>query len=199
MHAVDVLTRCALVAKDGDRLALDQLVEGTYEQVWRLCSRLVDEQSADDLAQDAFVRAIRALPSFRGEASAQTWLLTIARNACMDELRMRARQRRRDASLAASNSVSTLVKDDIGQEIGVADDLACLAPERREAFVLTQLLGLSYREAAIICSCPPGTVRSHVARARADLLEAFERERRDRSTSEGACADVTRTYPITGT
>ena len=63
MHAVDVLTRCALVAKDGDRLALDQLVEGTYEQVWRLCSRLVDEQSADDLAQDAFVRAIRALPA----------------------------------------------------------------------------------------------------------------------------------------
>jgi len=94
---VDALTRLALAAKNGDRSALDQLVEGIYEQVWRLCARLVDDQCADDLAQETFMRAVGALPNFRGEASARTWLLAIARNTCVDELRTRNRQRRRDA------------------------------------------------------------------------------------------------------
>jgi RNA polymerase sigma-70 factor (ECF subfamily) len=194
---VDALTRHAMAAKDGSRSALDQLVEATYEQVWRLCAKLVDDQCADDLAQDTFIRAVGALPNFRGEASARTWLLTIARNACMDELRTRTRQRRRDSSLAAGLSVKQAVTDDIGQEIGVADVLSCLAPERREAFVLTQLLGLSYQEAAAICSCPPGTIRSRVARARAELLEALARERQDRTVSDGSYANVTSMYPIT--
>jgi RNA polymerase sigma-70 factor (ECF subfamily) len=197
MPGVDALTRHALGAKDGNRSALDQLVEATYEQVWRLCAKLVDDQSADDLAQDTFIRAVGALPNFRGEASARTWLLTIARNACMDELRTRTRQRRRDSSLAAGLSVKQAVTDDIGQEIGVADVLSCLAPERREAFVLTQLLGLSYQEAAEICSCPPGTIRSRVARARADLLGALARERQDRTAADGSYANVTSMYPIT--
>ena len=92
---------------------------------------------------------------------------------------------------------STGVTDDIGQEIGVSDVLARLAPERREAFVLTQLLGLSYQEAAEICACPPGTIRSRVARARAELLEALARERQDRTVSDGSYAIVTSMYPIT--
>jgi RNA polymerase sigma-70 factor (ECF subfamily) len=171
---VDALTRLALAARDGDRGALDRFVEGSYEQVWRLCARVVDEQSADDLAQDAFVRAVGALPGFRGEASARTWLLAIARNTCMDELRSRSRRRQRDSSLAAGITVRSPAAGEAGQEIGVADLLDRLTPERREAFVLTQMLGLSYKEAARVCGCPLGTVRSRVARARADLLEAME-------------------------
>jgi RNA polymerase sigma-70 factor (ECF subfamily) len=194
---VDALTRCALGARDGDRDALDQLVEGTYAQVWRLCAKLVDDQCADDLAQDTFIRAVRALPHFRGDASARTWLLTIARNVCMDELRTRIRQRRRDASLVADPSVSGSVSHEVGQEIWVADLLSLLAPDRREAFVLTQLLGLSYQEAAEICSCPPGTIRSRVARARVDLLEALARQRQDRSASETTYDNVTSMYPMT--
>ena len=58
-----------------------------YGQVWQLCGSLVDDQSADDLAQETFIRAVRTLPRFRGDASARTWLLAIARHACMDELR----------------------------------------------------------------------------------------------------------------
>jgi RNA polymerase sigma-70 factor (ECF subfamily) len=194
---VDALTRLALAAKNGDRSALDQLVEGIYEQVWRLCARLVEDQCADDLAQETFVRAVGALPNFRGEASARTWLLTIARNTCVDELRTRNRQRRRDASLGAGLSVHGQVVDDIGQEIGVSDVLARLAPERREAFVLTQLLGLSYQEAAEVCSCPSGTIRSRVARARADLLEDLEHARQSRSSAESSYANVTSMYPMT--
>jgi RNA polymerase sigma-70 factor (ECF subfamily) len=170
---VDPLTRLALAARDGDRVALDRFVEGSYEQVRRLCARLVDEPGADDLAQDVFLRAVRSLPAFRGEASARTWLLAIARNTCMDELRTRTRRRRRDASLRAAVAVPVPVAE-ASQEIGVHDALARLRPERREAFVLTQMLGLSYRDAAAVCGCPPGTIRSRVSRARADLLHALD-------------------------
>jgi RNA polymerase sigma-70 factor, ECF subfamily len=194
---VDALTRSALAARTGDRGALDQLVEGCYEQVWRLCARLVDDQCADDLTQDTFIHTVRALPNFRGDASARTWILAIARNRCIDELRTRRRRQHRDASLGARLLVDGQAVEDIGQEVGVSDALAALAPQRREAFVLTQLLGLSYQEAAEVCSCPPGTIRSRVARARADLIDNLEREGQDRSTAESGYANVTSMYPIT--
>jgi len=196
---VDALTRLALAAGAGDRAALDQLIEGAYEQVWRLCARLVDEQCADDLAQDAFLRAVRAIPTFRAEASARTWLLAIARNTCMDELRTRSRRRRRDVSLADGARGRPAVTTDPGHEVGVADVLARLAPARREAFVLTQLLGLSYDEAAQVCGCPPGTIRSRVARARADLLGALSDTGPTGPSSRDSNPDERSRYPVTGT
>jgi RNA polymerase sigma-70 factor (ECF subfamily) len=197
VFGVDALTRCALAAQNGDRSALDRLVEATYEQVWRLCAKLVDVQCADDLAQDTFVRTVGALPKFRGDASARTWLLTIARNTCMDELRTRTRQRRRDAALAERLPTHRLMADDVGQEVGVADVLERLAPERKEAFILTQLLGLSYREASEVCSCPPGTIRSRVARARADLIAILTLNRNVATSADGGYDNVTSMYPIT--
>jgi RNA polymerase sigma-70 factor, ECF subfamily len=172
---VDALTRLAIAAGNGDESALVRFVEGSYDQVWRLCARLVDVQGADDLAQDAFIHAVGSLPKFRGDASARTWLLAIARNTCMDELRARTRRRRRDASLVAGATVRRPHTDD-GQEIALADLLTCLDADRREAFVLTQLLGLSYEEAAEVCACPIGTIRSRVARARALLVDAISDE-----------------------
>ena len=169
---MDALTRLALAARHGDESALVRFVEGSLHQVWRLCARLVDEQCADDLAQDAFIQAVGSLPKFRGDASARTWLLTIARNTCMDELRARTRRRRRDASLVAGAAVRG-PHADTGQEIALADLLTRLDADRREAFVLTQLLGLSYEEAAAVCACPIGTIRSRVARARAHLVDAI--------------------------
>jgi RNA polymerase sigma-70 factor (ECF subfamily) len=176
---VDALTRLALAARDGDEGALDRFVEGSYDQVWRLCARVVDEQCADDLAQDSFIHAVRSLSRFRGDASARTWLLAIARNLCMDELRARTRRRRRDASLfvsATSLGVNADGGADAGQDIAVTDVLGRLDPDRREAFVLTQMLGLSYQEAADVCACPIGTIRSRVARARALLVDAMAEE-----------------------
>jgi len=169
---VDALTRLALAARDGDETSLDRFVEGSYDQVWRLCARLVDEQCADDLAQDAFIRAVGSLSGYRGEASARTWLLAIARNTCMDELRARTRRRRRDSSVMAG-ATTPGSSADAGQQVAVTDMLARLSPERREAFVLTQMLGLSYEEAAEVCACPIGTIRSRVARARAALVDAL--------------------------
>jgi RNA polymerase sigma-70 factor (ECF subfamily) len=181
---VDALTRLALAARDGDRHALEGFVEGSYEQVWRLCAKLVDDQGADDLAQEAYARAVKALPKFRGESSARTWLLAIARNTCMDELRTRGRRRRRDTSLlAASRHRQDVAAAD--HRVGVADIVARLTPERREAFVLTQMLGLSYHEAAQVCACPTGTIRSRVARARADLLASLSEADAGRRSAQG--------------
>lgn len=167
--AVDGLTRLANAARTGDKRALEAFVDAAYEQVWRLCATLVDEQSGDDLAQETFVRAVRALPAFRGDSSARTWLLAIARHTCLDELRARARRRRRDA-LASPTTREEPSAPDASQEVGVSDLVRQLEPERRAAFVLTQMLGLSYDEAAAICGCPAGTIRSRVARARAELV-----------------------------
>ncbi len=64
---VDPLSRLALRARTGDPQALEAFVEAGYEQVWRLCATIVGDQSADDLAQETFVRAVSALPQFRGD------------------------------------------------------------------------------------------------------------------------------------
>jgi RNA polymerase sigma-70 factor (ECF subfamily) len=171
---MDELTSLARAAGRGDRGALARLVQRTQGDVWRLCAHLVDPATADDLAQDTYLRAIQSLGTFRGDAPVRVWLLAIARRACAAQLAARSRDRRLAMRLAAL--------PDAGSDIGLgqptpepgaqvmADDLmAALDPDRRAAFVLTQMLGCSYAEAAAICDCPVGTIRSRVARAREDL------------------------------
>jgi RNA polymerase sigma-70 factor, ECF subfamily len=162
---MDELARAA----QGERQALERLVKASYAEVWRLCAALVDEQAADDLAQETFVRLTRSLRRFRGQASARTWILAIARHVCMDELRRRHRQRRRDGRLAAATTEESLLVDAAG-EVASNELLANLDSDRRAAFVLTQLFRLSYDEAAAVCGCPTGTIRSRVARARDELI-----------------------------
>jgi RNA polymerase sigma-70 factor (ECF subfamily) len=166
---VDDLTRLALAAADGDRVALAAFVRHSQAEVWRLCAHLVDRDSADDVTQDVFLRAIRSLGSFQATSSARTWLLAIARNTCVDAIRTRARRRMLHRRLELGHREATL-------DPSVVVDLTALLPaldeERREAFVLTQIVGLSYAEAAEVCDCPVGTIRSRVARARAALIQA---------------------------
>jgi len=168
---VDSLTDIARRARAGDERAVEAFVDAAYEQVWRVCSALVDAQSAGDLAQETFMRAMRTLPRFRADASARTWILAVARHVCLDELRSRARRRRRDEALMALEAEQHERGADAGQLSAATDLLVQLDPDRRAAFVLTQLLGLSYEEASAVCECPTGTIRSRGARARADLIE----------------------------
>jgi len=162
------LTGTAQAAARGEQGALERLVRTSYADIWRLCGALVDEPSAEDLAQETYLRATRALRRFRGQASARTWLFAIARNVCMDELRRRHRVRRRDERLAI---VAHETDDaDLAGEVTANDLLLHLDPDRRAAFVLTQLFRLSYEEAAAVCVCPTGTIRSRVARARDELI-----------------------------
>lgn len=173
---MDDLTSLLLHARDGDRIALAAAIRAGQPDVWRLCAHLVDRGEADDLTQETFLRAVRALPAYRAEASGRTWLLAIARRACADALRSRHRRRRLAARLDATHTTDVPAHRPADEQSGaeVARMLDGLRAERREAFVLTQLLGCTYEEAAAACSVPVGTIRSRVARARADLLAALE-------------------------
>lgn len=167
---VDRLTGLALAASAGDRAALASFVELSQADVWRFCCYLVGREAADDAAQETFERAIGALGSFRGEASARTWLLAIARRTCVDVVRRLVRRRSLWDRMA---SRSTERAQPLGGTAEVDAVLALLDDTQRQAFVLTQLLGLSYQEASEVCGCPIGTIRSRVGRAREVLIAAL--------------------------
>ncbi len=158
--------------------ALEELVTATYADVWRLCSALVDADLADDLAQETFLRATTALHRFRGRASRRTWIFAIARHVCMDELRGRHRRRRRDERLGAAPDPPYAA--DLSGEVATRELLGQLDPDRRAAFVLTQMFRLSYEDAAAVCGCPTGTIRSRVARVRDDLIALMRGDRTGR-------------------
>lgn len=167
----DELTALLLAARDGDRLALSSWIRKSQAEVWRLCAQLVSRDQADDVTQEVYLRAYRAMPSFRGDSSSRTWLLSIARRTCADAVRDLTRRRR-----LATRMERPEVEPDPARAISVEALLSGLDPERRQAFVLTQVLGLSYQEAAEVCGCPVGTIRSRVARSRADLIARLGEE-----------------------
>jgi RNA polymerase sigma-70 factor, ECF subfamily len=169
---LDEATCWALIARDGDPGAAAAFIRSTQPEVWRFVAGLVDSASADDLTQETYLRAFRALASFEARSTARTWLFGIARRVCADHLREVMRGRRLLARAAALHSEPTDQPDPSGA-VDAAQLLARLSPDRREAFVLTQLLGLSYEEAARSLDIPIGTVRSRVARARMDLVSGL--------------------------
>ncbi|WP_374228381.1 sigma-70 family RNA polymerase sigma factor [Streptomyces sp. CNQ085] len=181
-----LITGWALAARGGDAEAVERFIRSLHCDVLRYVAHLsADPQSADDLTQETFVRALGSLHRFEGRSSARAWLLSIARRAVIDDFRRAAARprlaERHDWRLAAEQ---TQPVDVPGFEEGIAllDLLARLPDERREAFILTQLLGLSYTEAADVTDCPVGTIRSRVARARSMLLELL-------AESEQPCTD----------
>ena len=91
---MDRLTGYLVAARDGDELALTAAIRAGQPEVRRFLRLLVDSSDLDDVVQDTFIRAYRALPRFRGESTGRTWLLAIARRAAADATRGRIRQRR---------------------------------------------------------------------------------------------------------
>ncbi|MEV7977593.1 sigma-70 family RNA polymerase sigma factor [Streptomyces sp. NPDC086519] len=170
-------TAWALAARSGDRHAAERFVRALHNDVLCYVVHLSgDPQTAHDLTQDTFVRAFGSLHRFEGRASARTWLLSIARRAVADSFRhAAARPRLADTSDWQAAVERTQPRGLPGFEEGVAllDLLDALPDERREAFVLTQVVGLSYEETAGFTGCAVGTVRSRVSRARAALERQF--------------------------
>lgn len=162
----DPLTLLAQAAAAGDDGALDELVRATLPRVRSLCAHLGSASEADDLAQETYLRALRTLPGFRGEAPVIVWLLSIARHTCADHVRRRVRRSEIDRRLVRPPAFTSP-----DHAIVIDDLIVRLDDGQRDAFVLTQLVGLSYDEAAAVCGCPVGTIRSRVARARGVLAE----------------------------
>lgn len=166
MTPPDELRPLADAAAAGDDRALEALVRATQPLVWRTCTLLGSAGEEEDLVQETYLRALRALRSYRGEAPVGAWLFAIARNVCADHVRRRARRTRLVERLRAQPPGTAAS----GEADTLEDMLAALPDERREAFVATQVVGLSYAEAAAALGCPVGTIRSRVARARHDLV-----------------------------
>jgi RNA polymerase sigma-70 factor (ECF subfamily) len=171
--STDRLTRLALAAGTGDAAAVAAFVTATQAEVWLFCAHLAGHRHADDLTQETYLRAFTALPRFAARSTVRTWLLSIARRAAADHFRAEARR-----LAATDDDWRTAAERNQPRVPGVADTVVLrelirgLEPDRRAAFVLTQILGLAYAEAAAVCGCPVGTVRSRVARAREDLVRA---------------------------
>src|ERR687891_179275 len=160
-------------ARRGDLGAFERLVRRYQGDVWRLSVHLVhDETLADDVTQNAFVRAFRFLPRYRGESKFSTWLFTIARNCAVDELRRTSRQ---DRIVRRADAQPDRAPPDHTTRIEVREALGDLPPNLREPVVLIDMFGMSYQEVARVLGIPQGTVKSRVHRARELLAAALRR------------------------
>jgi RNA polymerase sigma-70 factor (ECF subfamily) len=173
----------ALVARlrAGDLGAFEELVIGHQHRVFGVALRMLGNRAeAEEVAQETFLRAHRALPEFRGEARLQTWLYAIASRLCLNRLATPDRRlvRADDAALAETPSAepdaaAALERSEL--DAALRDAIAALPDERRIVVILRDLEGLSYEEIAEALALSPGTVRSRLHRARLDLRSKLER------------------------
>ena len=170
-------------AKRGDQDAFAQLVETNQNKIYSLAYRMAgNPEDAADLAQEAFLRAWRTLPSFQGDSSFSTWLYRLTSNLCIDFLRKE--KRRKSAVAVASlddeesaaptdvpdhrfNPEQELERKELRDAVGQA--LLKLSDEHRQVLILRELDGLSYAEIAERLNLGEGTVKSRIARARLSL------------------------------
>lgn len=169
----------------GDKQAFGLLVAKYQRKLLRLLSRLIrDPAEVEDVAQETFIKAYRALPSFRGDSAFYTWLYRIGVNTAKNYL---VAQGRRAPTTTGYNSEEAETFDDgeqlrdintperlmmsrqIGETVEVAMD--ALPDELKTAIVLREIEGLSYEEIAAIMDCPIGTVRSRIFRAREAIAD----------------------------
>lgn len=170
-------------AKQGDQDAFSQLVEANQNKIYTLALRMTGSpEDGADLAQEAFLRAWRGLPSFQGESNFSTWLYRLTSNLCIDFLRREKRRRAVTATVpldGEEDSPPAQVPDHRftpeseleRRELRAAVDrgLSKLSDGHRQVLVLRELEGLSYAEIAGRLELEEGTVKSRIARARLAL------------------------------
>jgi RNA polymerase sigma-70 factor, ECF subfamily len=179
-----LISRC----KKGDLSAFDQLMQTYEKKVYALCFRMAgNPHDAADLAQEAFLKAFRALPSFKGESRFSTWLYRIVTNTCLDERRRLARRpslvsldkplETDEGTLAVAlpdtspDPLHAALSGELQQEIQQL--LSQLPAEQRLILVLRDLEGYSYEEIGRITGVEMGTVKSRLNRARARLRDLY--------------------------
>lgn len=168
-------------AQKGDTRAFDLLVMKYQGRIASLVSRFVQDQAdVEDVTQEAFIKAFRALPKFRGDSAFYTWLYRIASNAAKNYLVAKGRRPSADTSIDdaeyfdegdALRDSETPENRFFGEEMAsiVKQTLDALPEELKMALVLREFDGLSYEEIAEVMDCPVGTVRSRIFRAREAL------------------------------
>ena len=156
-------------ARRGDLFALEQLVREYHADVYRFAWHLTrDRELAADVTQDAFLRAFRFIEGFRGDRKFGSWLFSITRNCAMDSLRAGRFPLVRDGEHEVEGSVT-----DATTRAVLDAALGSISAEHRETFLLVEVFGLSYREAADVLEVAPGTVKSRMFRARKALCAAI--------------------------
>jgi RNA polymerase sigma-70 factor (ECF subfamily) len=183
----DVKVDPALVraVQRAEKGAMDDLIRGTYAEVYALCRRLLgDPSDAADATQEIYVRVVRSVLGFRGEAAFGTWLHRIAVNVCMTMLRKRGDVRARGQSAGLMDAVfDELESGDLSTEDRVthadlarraARALAELSEDAREVVVLRDVQGLSTKETAELLGVSEGAVKVRLHRAHASLRKLVE-------------------------
>ena len=169
--------------QSGEADAFEELVRAHEKTVYNLALRMVgNPQDAEDMAQEAFLKAYRSLPEFRGESKFSVWLYRIVSNVCLDHL---CRQGRRPASSLTtededgeeqqwdvpdeSQSPERLLEQKLTRE-AVQRGLETLPADQRQILLLREIRGMSYEEIGQTLDLEPGTVKSHIFRARKKLV-----------------------------
>jgi RNA polymerase sigma-70 factor (ECF subfamily) len=175
-------------AQRGDKRAFELLVEKYQRKLARLLSRLIrDPGEVEDVTQEAFIKAYRALPSFRGDSAFYTWLYRIGINTAKNYLVAMGRRAPTSTEVDAEEAEgydngeqlrdintpeSLLLSREIGATVNAA--IESLPEELRSAIQLRELEGMSYEEIAKLMDCPIGTVRSRIFRAREAIAERLK-------------------------
>ena len=156
-----------------DADAFVELVERHDLSHRRLAFRLLrDSGRMDDVLQEAYARAFRALPRFRGDSSLETWLYRIVYNACIDDLR----RRREHAPLEEWDESLVATPTEPEERLDLAAALASLPAELRAVVLLVDAEGLSYAEASVVLGAPAGTIASRLNRAHSHLQNVLKGE-----------------------
>lgn len=163
-------------AQAGDRRALEILLQQHYGRIWKLCRRLAgNDADAQDAAQEALIAIARGLPRFDGRAAFTTWSYRVATNSCLDELRRRSRRPdpvdQNEAPAMTRLVDPTPSPEHVVERHTVDGALRHLPEDYRVAVVLRDLCDLDYAEIGQVLDIPPGTVRSRIARGRAQLAD----------------------------
>ena len=167
-------------ARRGDADAFEQLVVAYRDQVFRLALRMCgNEADADEVAQEAFLSAWKALPNFRGDSRFSTWLYQLTSHAAIDLMRREKRQ-------ITAEDITEVSAPDPGPSPqqqaersetrqAVRDAMGQLSPEYRQIVVLRFLQELSYEEIGAVLKLPPGTVKSRLNRAKSQLKDILSK------------------------
>ncbi|MFA4912743.1 MAG: RNA polymerase sigma factor RpoE [Burkholderiaceae bacterium] len=180
MRENDVDAELVARVQRGDKKAFDLLVLKYQRKIMRLLSRMVrDPHEVEDVAQEAFIKAYRALPQFRGDSAFYTWLYRIAINTARNWLSARGRQPSTPNALETEdgetfNQTDNLTDNSTPESLAASREIAetvnaaiqALPAELRTAIVMREMEGMSYEDIAQSMNCPIGTVRSRIFRAR---------------------------------